>query len=70
MTDGPPEARAATVERYLELLRAGGDDHPIAQLRRADVDLETAEPVEALVVTMALMVERLEAEVKGLGARG
>jgi oligoendopeptidase F len=70
MTDGPPEARAATVERYLELLRAGGNDHPIAQLRRADVDVETAEPVAALVATMASLVERLEVEVKGLAARG
>ena len=70
MTDGPPEARAATVERYLELLRAGGNDHPIAQLRRADVDVETAEPVEALVATMASLVDQLEAEVEGLTVKG
>ncbi len=70
MTDGPPEARAATVERYLELLRAGGNDHPIVQLRRADVDVETAEPVEALVATMASLVDHLEAEVAGLTVKG
>jgi oligoendopeptidase F len=70
MTDGPQEARAATVERYLELLRAGGDDHPIAQLKRAGVDLETAEPVEALVALMASLVERLQAEVKELAVQG
>jgi oligoendopeptidase F len=70
MTDGPQEARSGTVERYLELLRAGGNDHPITQLRRAGIDLETAEPVEALVAEMASLVERLEAEVAGLTVKG
>lgn len=32
------------VERVLELLRAGGSDDPVALLRRAGVDLTTAEP--------------------------
>ncbi len=70
MTEGPPGERAAAVERYLALLRAGGNDHPIAQLRRAGVDLETAEPVEALVATMASLVDRLDAEVAGLTLKG
>jgi oligoendopeptidase F len=67
LAEGPEGERAATVERYLELLRAGGNDHPIAQLRRAGVDLATAEPVEALVATMASLVDRLESELRTLG---
>ena len=70
MTEGRPEQRTAAVERYLELLRAGGNDHPIAQLERAGVDLETAEPVEALVAEMAALVDRLEAEMEGLAVKG
>lgn len=35
-----PQAR----ERYLEFLRSGGSDHPLALLRRAGVDLARAEP--------------------------
>jgi len=67
LAEGPEGERAATVERYLALLRAGGNDHPIAQLRRAGVDLATAEPVDALVATMASLVDRLESELRILG---
>jgi oligoendopeptidase F len=70
MTGGPPDERAAAVERYLELLRAGGNDHPIVQLRRAGVDLATSEPVEALVAEMAALVEKLEAELRAVGQLG
>jgi oligoendopeptidase F len=70
MTEGPQDERAAAIERYLALLRAGGNDHPIAQLKRAGVDLSTPEPVEALVAEMASLVERLEAEVESLTDRG
>ncbi len=70
LTEGPEGARAQTVERYLALLRAGGNDHPIAQLRQAGVDLATGEPVEALVTTMGSLVDRLGAELEGFGLRG
>ncbi len=52
MTDGDEAERAATVEAYLELLRSGGNDHPIAQLQKAGVDFTTTEPTEALVAEM------------------
>ncbi len=61
MTSGGPEQRIA-VERHLELLRSGGNDHPIAQLRKAGVDLSTTEPIEALVATMDRLVTELEEE--------
>jgi len=67
MTQGSEKDRAATVERYLELLRSGGSDHPIAQLQRAGVDLTTSEPVDALVATMAGLVDQLDEELQKLG---
>jgi oligoendopeptidase F len=67
MTTGSEEERQGTVRAYLELLRSGGNDHPIEQLKRAGVDLSTVEPVEALVATMNELVDRLAGELKGMG---
>jgi len=33
-------------DRYLELLRSGGSDYPLALLRKAGVDLGTSEPYD------------------------
>ncbi|MCK5378937.1 MAG: oligoendopeptidase F, partial [Acidobacteria bacterium] len=38
MTEGDEADRADTVAQYLELLRSGGNDHPMTQLRKAGVD--------------------------------
>ncbi len=46
---GGPRVPNKTVEHYLELLRSGGNDHPIKQLQNAGVDFTTTEPTEALV---------------------
>ncbi|MFV2073294.1 MAG: oligoendopeptidase F [Thermoanaerobaculales bacterium] len=62
MTEGGEADRAATVARYLELLRSGGDDHPMTQLKKAGVDLATTEPTEALVADMDRLVDKLEEE--------
>ena len=62
MTEGDQEDRAETVTRYLELLRSGGNDHPITQLQKAGVDFSTTEPTEALVKEMDRLVSKLEDE--------
>jgi oligoendopeptidase F len=67
ISQGPQEERRRTVERYLELLSAGGSDRPVALLRRAGVDFETPAPVEALVTKMDGLVDRLEDELRTLG---
>jgi oligoendopeptidase F len=67
ISEGGDAERAGAVESYLELLAAGGNDHPVAQLARAGVDFATPEPVEALVAQMDSLVERLEKELRGLG---
>jgi oligoendopeptidase F len=66
MTAGDDRERSATVESYLELLRSGGDDHPISQLQTAGVDFTTTEPTEALVAEMDSLVDRLDGELSKL----
>jgi oligoendopeptidase F len=52
--------RAAAIERYLELLKSGGSDHPMPQLRRAGVDLSRPETVRAVVDQLDDLVTKLE----------
>jgi len=54
---GAPHA----AKRYGEFLRAGGSDYPLELLRRAGVDLETAEPYATAFAAMERHLDRLEA---------
>jgi oligoendopeptidase F len=67
LTGGSESERAATVDRYLTLLKAGGSDHPMALLQRAGVDLGRREPIRAVVDQLDVLVTRLEREVDALG---
>src|SRR5205085_362034 len=49
LTQGSEKERAATIERYLTLLKSGGSDHPMPLLQRAGVDLSRPETVRAVV---------------------
>ncbi|MFT3781123.1 MAG: oligoendopeptidase F [Nibricoccus sp.] len=62
MTSGDAEARKQATERYLTLLRSGGNDHPMEQLRKAGVDLSKKETIRAVVDQMDQLVSQLEAE--------
>lgn len=62
MTTGGAEARRAATDRYLELLRSGGNDHPMRQLQRAGVDLTQPATVQAVIDEMDDLVGRMEAE--------
>lgn len=66
MTTGDAASRAAATERYLTLLRAGGDDYPMEQLRKAGVDLTKKETVQAVVDQLDELVTRLEQEASAL----
>jgi len=60
---GAKEAvRQAAVARYLDLLRSGGSDHPMALLKRAGVDLSQPDTVRAVVAQLDSLVTRLESE--------
>jgi len=52
--------RPAAVERYLDLLKAGGSDHPMVLLQRAGVDLSQPETVQAVVQQLDELVTQLE----------
>jgi oligoendopeptidase F len=60
--------RSGSRERYLEFLRSGGSDDPLALLRRAGVDLESAGPYDAVERALGENLDRLEGlieEVRG-----
>jgi oligoendopeptidase F len=62
MTTGPDASRAAATERYLTLLKSGGNDHPMKQLQKAGVDLSQRETVQAMVDQMEALVAQMEVE--------
>jgi oligoendopeptidase F len=55
---GSSEAR----DRYLTLLRAGGNDYPMEQLKKAGVDLAQPDTVRAVIEQLNDLVTRLERE--------
>jgi oligoendopeptidase F len=62
MTSGDAAARAAATERYLTLLKSGGNDYPMEQLKKAGVDLTQSGPVQAVIAQMDELVTRMEKE--------
>jgi oligoendopeptidase F len=62
MNEGDAASRKAATERYLTLLKSGGDDYPMAQLKKAGVDLTQPGPVQALIDQMDELVSRMEKE--------
>jgi oligoendopeptidase F len=61
---GSPEQQRDARARYLDLLRAGGNDYPMEQLKKAGVDLSQPDTVQAVVSQLDDLVTRLEAELK------
>jgi oligoendopeptidase F len=57
-----PGERQDAVDRYLNLLRAGGSDYPMNLLARAGVDLSQPDTVRAVATELDSLVGRLEAE--------
>jgi oligoendopeptidase F len=57
-----PGAREGAINRYLELLRAGGSDYPMELLAKASVDLSQPATVRAVVTQLDGLVTRLESE--------
>jgi oligoendopeptidase F len=62
MTTGTEASRAAATQRYLALLKSGGNDYPMAQLKKAGVDLTRRETVQSVIDQMEEMVTQMEAE--------
>jgi len=62
MTTGPAAARQAATARYLTLLRSGGNDHPMTQLKKAGVDLTQRATIQAVIDQMDRLVSQMETE--------
>jgi oligoendopeptidase F len=62
MNSGDEATRKAATERYLTLLKSGGNDHPMEQLKKAGVDLTQRGPVQAVIDQMDELVTRMEKE--------
>jgi oligoendopeptidase F len=59
---GTEVERRQARERYLALLRSGGNDYPMEQLKKAGVDLSQPDTVGAVVEQLNGLVTRLEQE--------
>jgi oligoendopeptidase F len=62
LTQGDAASRQAATDRYLTLLKSGGNDHPMEQLKKAGVDLTQPGPVQAVIDQMDELVARMEQE--------
>lgn len=56
------EERGESAAAYLELLKSGGNDHPMAQLKKAGVDLEKEESFHAVAKEFDRLLDLLEVE--------
>lgn len=54
------EEREKALESYLNLLKSGGNDHPMAQLKKAGVDLEKEESFNAIAQEFSRLLDLLE----------
>jgi oligoendopeptidase F len=63
---GTEPARRDARDRFLALLRSGGSDYPMEQLKRAGVDLSRPDTVNAIVNQLDDLVSRLEKEIAAL----
>jgi oligoendopeptidase F len=66
ITQGTEASRHDARDRLLTLLRSGGNDYPMEQLRKAGVDLREPDTVQAIVNQLDRLVTRLEAEIASL----
>jgi len=67
ITTGDEKERKAALDRYLTLLKSGGNDYPVEQLKKAGVDMTSPEPTMAVVRRLGQLVDQLEAELKATG---
>jgi oligoendopeptidase F len=62
ITTGEPAEREKALQNYLTLLKSGGNDYPVEQLKKAGVDMTSTEPTLAVVNRLNTLIDRLEKE--------
>jgi len=60
------EEREKAREKYLVLLKSGGNDNPMNQLKKAGVDLSKKETIEAITKDLDKLLDQLEEEINKL----
>ncbi|RLD76747.1 MAG: oligoendopeptidase F [Bacteroidetes bacterium] len=66
VTEGSKKDKKAALESYLTLLKSGGNDFPMEQLKKAGVDLSKKETILAVINQFDALVDQLEIEIKKL----
>jgi oligoendopeptidase F len=66
MMKAPESERGEIVENYLELLKSGGNNYPMEQLKLAGVDLTKPETMNAVIEEFGKLVDKLEVELNKL----
>lgn len=66
ITSDDKKVRKESLNKYLTLLKSGGNDYPMEQLKKAGVDLSKPETIQAVVAQLDDLVNRLDEELKKL----
>jgi oligoendopeptidase F len=66
VTTGTDAEKKKATENYLNLLKSGGNDFPMEQLKKAGVDLSKPETVKSVIDQMDELVTQLEKELEKL----
>lgn len=64
ITRGTEQEKQKALEKYITLLKSGGNDYPMEQLKKAGVDLTQEKPVLAITQQLDSMVDQLESELE------
>ena len=67
MNEGTRKSKKQARANYINLLKSGGSDYPVEQLKQAGVDMTQPEAVQAVIDNMDDLVNRYEKELKKLG---
>ncbi|MFC2103995.1 oligoendopeptidase F [Bacteroidota bacterium] len=62
-----PKKQKEIQDRYLNLLKSGGNEYPVDQLAKAGIDMTNAETYQAVTNQLSDLVNQLENELKAIG---
>lgn len=63
---GDKKSRQEALDKYMTLLKSGGNDYPMEQLRKAGVDLSNRATMQAVVAQLDNLVNQLDNEMRKL----
>jgi len=66
ITSADKKIAGPALDRYLTLLKSGGNDYPVEQLKKAGVDLTKPEAIQGVMAQLDDLVTRLETEMAKL----